>query len=662
MIPMRFLLPALLLLSQPACFTACSFDSDFFLDDGPFCECFADQDCGRGFRCLDQGGGCGFCDVATNGCFSDADCTDGTICDVARGQCERPLVCDAANPSVTCADGQQCLVTDEGGLCRTPPSATLCQIWPPTATHPAGTVELDVIAYATDGSLVPAGTATLTAGDVVISPTVEGHGFLLDTSCAGPERCTIIATALVGEARCEARVRVLPALLANDARIVVHDRELGRPISGAKITAVIGGSIVNGATDTDGVFSIPGAAIGGADFDRVSVFANGFEGDTCFSCARDHHLALRRITPAAQTPAVGGDMFTGEREPADFSMGLAGLALVDPDFGTRELFGVPGFLSLQEFGLDPVQFSSGGTMSIGFQPARSRFAAFGRPGARSLWAFRARLALTSIAPIVDPDTPRDARLEFLRISSTVTQSAFAATTTPVPFPVPANRNTDLNQMIVPGNVTLVPDVGVAAEVNVTLPTSLPAGASDLLIAIGAVIPGDGTALLGGSVVATTPLPQNTVVHFAPPHDGLEGRALVLIAIAVNEADLKDRDLLGAHRVVVPMAPAPNRTLEVVLPPFAQAPGLLINGTSIAINEASDVDFITATLDVVGEGQHRVRIKDQAGKRADLAMVADDANFAGVNLNLAAPRIGSTTTPSDLLRPWRGVHRIQVSER
>lgn len=131
---------------------------------------------------------------------------------------------------------------------------------------------------------------------------------------------------------------------------------------------------------------------------------------------------------------------------------------------------------------------------------------------------------------------------------------------PDPLAIPAARDARLDELRGPGDASVLTDVDVAADVVVTLQGPLPPATSDVVLLVGAVLPGEGLIPLGGAVVAATaedgsraPLPGPVRVPFAPPHDGLEGRALRLLAIAVDVGALIADDELGVARVVAPVA-------------------------------------------------------------------------------------------------------------
>jgi hypothetical protein len=617
------------------------------------CECVDDRDCAPGAVCVADGD-CGTCRAIV--CVEDADCDVGAVCDVGRGRCEAPLACDSADPDLGCGPGEQCLVLDVQG-CRAPPVGDTCALWPPSRAIPAGPLVVAAVGRAADGRLIPAGRATFDVSGAAVDQDLARAGGIDDAdrtglvaTCAGPERCVVDVTAAVGMARCQARYTVLPTPASGAVQVIVVDEDLGGPLAGADIVVAAEGSVVTGVTDDVGVFVAPGI---GAVVDRVTVGAPGFDGFSCLDCESTLELALPRRLSAEATPAIAGRVEVGDDGSGDLVFGLLGLPLTSPAFPAQQLWGVPGTIPFEIDGItgpgSRLPFASAAGLQLGTQPLREDVVAFGRPGGRTLWSFGARVSLASMGPLIsglaaadDDGPPQDLRLEALRRAGPAARSGLLGAVVPMPAPAPAARDTRLDELRGPGAAVVLADVDVAADVDVTLTGPLPPGTSDVLLLVGAVLPGEGVIPLGGAVVAATGASAPIRVPFSPPHDGLEGRALRLLAIAVDVDALVAADVLGSARVVAAIpAPGRDRTPAVILPAFPRPAAGSLRGSAFLIDDAGDD---TPVLHLRGDGgpAHRVVVGPAAigaDGRVDLAGVFDDLAVDEDDVDLA---IGTTS--------------------
>jgi hypothetical protein len=612
--------------------------------DPPLCECRSDRDCGAGAVCL-LDGDCGTCRGTF--CVDDGDCDPGAACDVGRGRCELPLACDAGDPDLGCGPGEQCLVLDVQG-CRSPPIGDTCAVWPPSRAIPAGPFVVAAVGRAADGRLVPAGRATFVVEGASLDDSTlidDADRRMLHADCPGPERCVVDVTAAIGMARCQARYTVLPAPGPDDVRVIVLDEDLGGPIAHADVAVAAEGSVVTGVTDESGVFSAPGI---GTVIDRVTVQADGFDGESCLDCASTLEVVLPRRLASEAIPAIAGRVEVIDDGVGDVVFGLLGLPLTTPAFAASQLWGVPGTIPVQIDGVTApgtrMPFASAGSLQLGDLPLRDGVVVFGRPGGRTLWSFGARVSLSTMGPLIsslaaddEPDAPVDLRLEALRLTAPAARSGLVGAVVPVPFPRPDARDIRLDELRGPGDAVVLADVDVAADVEVAVTGPLPPGTSDVLLLVGASLPGEGLIPLGGAVVSATAadgrrgqLPEPVRVHFAPPHDGLEGRALRVLAIAVDVAALVTEDQLGLARIVAPVAaPGPDRRLAVTLPAFPRAGGGTRRDEAFFVDEPGDDTLVLRLQNEAGR-THRVVVGPAAiggDGRVDLIGVFDDLGDA-----------------------------------
>jgi hypothetical protein len=550
-----------------------------------------------------------------------------------------------------------------------------------------GQMVIDVVGHSADGRLLPAGSAAVSVGGTAL-PRARDVGItgadldavVLDADCAGPDPCVVEVDATVADARCAARYTVLSPLDGNSVRVVVVDGDLGGPVVGADVVVAAGATVVAGVTDAAGVFFAPGV---GSGADRVSVFAPGMDSASCLGCGAEQRMVLSHAVSSSSTPAVGGTM-TVSPGPGDLHFGLAGLALAGPDFRASDFFGASGTIPFDLDGVtSPGQrlpFSSGATLAIGTLEVRPLFAAFGRPGVRALWAMGAHLPLAAVVDLVpSEDERRDLRLETLRASSAAARSGILGTVSVSPASLPTGTTSALEALMVPGDAEVVADVDVSADVTLTFTGPLPPSTTDLLVLVGALVPGEGLLPLGGAVISVrgddgllrAVLPGPTAIPFAPLHDGLEGRALRVVVIAVDADDLIDADILSGQRVVLPLvAPAPDRVLALTVPTFAAPPVVrrAEGSDSIVVDDGGDAAVLQFEVPRRDGGRHLVTVAaDPTVGPIDLSGVVDDATADGVDLDLAGLQAVGRDEVVDTVAatadsPWDLTSRLARSAR
>jgi hypothetical protein len=589
---MRFL-ALLSLLLLPACDPACLLLGPPEPEPTPLAGCQIDRDCGAGGVCDKEDDGD---DVAPSEdpagvcvqvfCLADADCADGTACDVPRARCELPVACDAGDPSAGCDDGAVCLVDEAGGACAVAPVAERCDLVPASTVTASGVAaRFDAVAVDGDGRLVPGAVASLEES----------------RACAGPDPCRTDVTVVAGGVECRGTWVVLPPRAADTARVFVVDAEDGRPLPG--VTVAAGADVA--VTDDDGVALLP------AGLTTVSA-----------TPADDAHAPLTLVSPGdepvlplrrAGVQAAGGQVDVSSE---DLRFALAGLSLGDlDDLDVPALFGASGTVTfdlegLTDDGPERLAFSSGGAMGLGTSAVRKDVVVFGRPGPRVLWLFDAVLPIAKIGSLLGAGgeaAPDDRRIELLRLTGPQAKSGVDARLT-VDGDVdvfPAGLDNDLDTLVVPGAGTYAGTVDVAADADVTV-GALPPGTRDVIVAVGAVVRGRGLVLLGGKVASavddeaaglTAEVPGTVRVAFAPPHSGLEGRALVAVVVAVDRERLRATDRLGLARAVVPLgSPSPSSPLVTAqVPAMDRPPTARVEGGNVVVTDPGTGDRLRLTL-------------------------------------------------------------------
>ena len=582
--------------------------------------CGRNIDCAMGALCVvDDGAACGVCRQIL--CADAADCADGTTCDVGQGVCEPTFRCDPTGRDDRCADGEVCREGPAGGACGPLDVAAGCVIDPPGGAF-VDRVPRALSLHGTDalGARVPLADVRLAAVDVdaVFEPDVVGglgDARVVALACAGPAPCR---GALVGLGPddvelCRVPVVVLPPRDAADARAVVVDAVAGAPVAGVPVVAAVDGALRDVVTDADGVASFPGAGDGLAAISAFPVVGDWTTyvapptGDVVFSVARPASGAV------AGTVAFDGVAHSS----GDLRLALSGLSL--PDFARgldlRALFGAPVDVAVRLDGLAPLDVSwpAGGVLHLGDEPLKPDFVAVGVPGRRTAWSLASRFRLAEVGPLLATNDDDGAPLTMgdrLLFTSLLVQARFDHAIRPgVDVPV----GVDATGALAP----LAPDVLVARALRVDVPPmpcrddgATCAPPTRALVIVAARVGGDGLVPLGyafasdvdgDGLVDDFVEPGVVRVFYAPPHGGLEGAALAVVAIAVHEDEL-DRGELSTVRssLALPVAPADDARVEV--PPFLPAP-----------RGAWDVDARVLSVDDARAGvAHRARLSSRDG--------------------------------------------------
>jgi hypothetical protein len=614
--------------------------------------CSLDRDCGAGQRCdfatVADGEPCGVCVAVL--CFGDADCDDGDVCDTTRERCERPLFCDAAAPRAGCDDGALCLVDGDGGACRAAPAAARCELVPALAVTTSGAVaRFDGVAVDGEGNLVP-----------------RSDGPLDDArTCDGPAPCDNNVIVDVGDVDCAGRWVVLPPRAPDTTRVLVVDAEDGTPLSAVSVSSSADNAVV---TDALGVAVLPA----GVSFVRAAVDDGHHAALTLLGPTGDVVLPLRR----AGSQAAGGTLATPVVD--DVTMGLGGLSLGDvDDADVAGLLGASGRITVtiddvtDADGVE-VPFSSGGILGIGDIRGelglvlRDRFVAWARPGARLLWSLGAGTPLTKFAELVtnQRQAGTDLRLEMLRLMAPNARAGADARVSAEDADFPRGRNNDLDALSVTNPGAWDATVDVSADVDVAV-GALPPSTTDVILLVGAVVRGRGLVLLGGKVAravvpanvdnARIEVPGVVRVPFAPPHAGLEGRSLVLVAVPLDVDALKADDHFGAARAVVPLpAPSPGRALSATLPALDRAPRAHVDGAGVlVVDDVGDADRLRLTVHAPA-GDEQLWLPATTGA-VDVAAVDPGVDLDGATL--AAVRFADDPFVR-FVTPWESTASMQ----
>jgi hypothetical protein len=631
------------LLATLVALSGCAPSSEDLSGDGPVpvptpnTRCTVDQDCPSASLFI--------CNTAVSLC--EAACRTREDCGVARrgaaftlSECDgNPLGCECdANrcvPSLCSADadcsgGFVC----RNGLCGQPPpaaSAASCRVVPDVLIGRAGErVRFDVLATDAAGQpLVTGEGATWTA----LGPAVKGEGkgagmtFTLEVPGAAVEA----VQAQVGEARCRARVTVLPAVVpAGQVRAVVTDELTGRPVAGALVVASDsqGAVTASAPTDAGGV-----ALVAAQGVVTVSVFHADFGYLTVVrydAAAGSRHLALTlRRNPEAH---YGGYRGTFRNPPATSNLHVGVASLSIPGLATElsgaQLVGPSRPVSFNLLGqVRQTTLPAGAFVTLGADPVQTEVSAqgvagvcdarltgaedpeaailSGACGTRSAWALAGDVPLSELPPSIFGPAPDLNQLLAQSIpllrrfqSSVVRDVQFRLK----PTPVDAAGAPDFRDM---AHFTALDHdfqqlrLGFHFAVRVPeLPRYRNAYLDSATVLGAASVPGRGLVPLGlGMAVNTTPADPKTdtqaglpspglvSVRMAPAHHGLEGSPYRLLVLATSNAATTDASAGVASSAL--LEPLPGDSLP--FDPKGAAP-VALAGTFLPIPEGARYNF------------------------------------------------------------------------
>jgi hypothetical protein len=530
-----------------------------------------------------------FCNTALSrcepSCRTDADCAV-----TRRGEIHAITACESREQGCRC-DANRCVAAlcagddacEGGQVCRdgacvAPPrvsTATACRVVPERVVAPMGaSLRFEAWVSAGNEPLVPGEGLTWAA----VSPRLKGGGqglgatFTLVTS--GPAEEAVEAR--VGNVTCRARVTVLPRHEAQGrVRVVATDGLTGYPVEGATVVVAdaTGTPMAKAVTDVDGVAVLvarSGATVSvfHADFGYLTVGSFDMDG------SRDLRLPLRRnpadreggvrVALVDSLPALAKGAltlgFTGLSVPGLLSDSVP-RQVQGPDTsveltlgGASRRFAVPtnfwlgglGAVAPESVGVPGIAgVCDGGSPGV-LEPEEA--IRTGACGTRTAWALTAQAPSSELPPgMMDPLT--DPTLLLVR-ALPPSGRFFSTLTRDVRFPLRAGVQglPGADGPLTPLDLRRMP---LAFPFVVRLP-ALPRFRGSYLeraLVLGTVTaPGRGTVPLGlGAAVNINPVDPNTDaqggfttpgfvrMRMAPAHDGLEGQAYRLVALASSGA-------------------------------------------------------------------------------------------------------------------------------
>ena len=338
-------------------------------------------------------------------CTSDADCDEGEICEDRRGICLPANTCDPANPPAACEPGQVCVYQDGNPVCQdasdlTPPDS--CTITPSRLFIGNGaTADIKASGFLESGAMAPnaefsfTGDAALTISDSTVTGTCNS---------GMPCNYTLTATALVGDASCEATVTVYPSVDEEDFRVLVIVESDHDTLNAAKVVAKLSdGTLDVQETDSNGAYTWAGKA---NDIEAVSVFEPYYHWQTVVGPpTNDLVLYTNRVPNPTRVAGMKGHFnFDNVQTFGEVKMALAG-APISANWINLDFEGILGEIASTPVDIPDIYsgnmlMPSGFTFEISDEPMKDYFVTFDEPGATTLWGLGGKFKLADVGGII----------------------------------------------------------------------------------------------------------------------------------------------------------------------------------------------------------------------------------------------------------------------
>ncbi|MBK8013300.1 MAG: hypothetical protein IPK13_18340 [Deltaproteobacteria bacterium] len=511
-------------------------------------------------------------------CNNDGDCEDGFTCGLAKICVAPSCQVNADCPTGVCLEG----------ACQAAPAASLattCEVLTTGAILRAGaTLPLNALARDASGALMP----TIEFEWSSANPSIVRISDQTAIGDAVRGETTLTAMVKGTETVCEGTVAVtnLPGVPAGTVRVTVVDEALGLPVADAAVV-LVADSTRTATTGAEGVveFQLPAAT----PFTSVSIMKSGWQSMTILDpSTRDLYVPYAREVDKTKVGGLRGVLDLSKTKSADLKLGIAGPALpsnllalsldsfLGDSFPTQISFAgidqsvdLPGGVLL---GFESQQFSADTARCQGVVPGTGElgcFVARAPQGRTAAWAFGGQLRIRDVTPIV---TKLAAALKstsgeidvagFLTAILPLTQSmshgvvgqvdveSHAVSTEGVPDYASFSRR----------DITVSHPLKVLSKVSVPNLPVLGGGdgacAEAMVVAAASILPGRGIVPLGLSAALdvlaeevpdcrvagvekpfgdnSEALPDGVMpLAMAPPHGGLEGAPMALLALALD---------------------------------------------------------------------------------------------------------------------------------
>lgn len=511
--------------------------------------CTRDDDCPSPLsRSFCDAAGC--CVIGDGGCLIDRDCANGQICDQRRGLCEQVSSCEDTVDSRDCLAGELCLFDLNRFRCTDGAlgGAESCAVRAAVAVSGQRVV---VEALALDGAGAP-----VAHPDVDWSASVGAFAGNTFTASCEDAFCDVEVTAMTirSGASCLGTVRVYPALAASAATRVIVVDENNVPLD-ARVDALVDGALVS--VDTTNA-----SATFGGDVALVTVFADGRESNTYLAPSGDVIVVARKHDPARARGVKGAVNFDQISTQGDIRLALTGLTIPSLIDATREeVLGTDVRSNIELEGItapggEVVTLPSIVTLSLGDNPIKGDYVAIGTQA--PLWSLGVQIPLAEIggplsegvnfASLASAVLPALARADHAHHDVSTAESArpddpadFAAWSLPEHVAQPHVVTLSERTLNIAG---VEHDLVTAALVRVPTRGFVPLGVGDERLS------------------------------FAPPHNGLEGNPVVVVAIDVDLAtfDSVRASIAPLDEALPPLLPHLEATFDGVTFTSTNDPG------------------------------------------------------------------------------------------
>lgn len=487
--------------------------------------CLGDRDCPAGRYCEDR-----HCQIAAD-CTNDP-CEAGFDC--IGDRCV-PAVCRGDD---SCPMGEVCV----GGQCQTPnDGSTIANVEIITAAGsvvPTGTYRFRAVATDANGAIIP-GVVFEWGSSMTDVAAIDATGLATGGNTAGTTDITASVTANMMTFSSQP-VTLVNLGVSNDVRVFVVSETSGAPVDGATVDC--GGSVQTSGADGVATFTVMTPV-------TCSVFAANHDYVTAIGLAGDATIRLPTITRTDRstgfTGAIDFSGVTGD-EPVEISFSGASFSAPLSQLSPAAFFG-GNLFTYQLPVVGAVSLPAGATAAaevMGFPfSIKDVYYSETRPGRRTAWSFAGLAGLSDLGI----GGGGDLLANLLPLFQTFSHGTTGAYATLAPLPLV----TDGPDIDGDGDTTeMVPDYNGFAQAPMTPATiqnlriqisgdaaSLPTNTTGLLLLSGALVPRVGFVPLGLDGLTPTGNVGSFSTTMAPPHDGLEVGAYVVIAAALDPANI-----------------------------------------------------------------------------------------------------------------------------
>ena len=581
--------------------------------------CLRNTDCDVGYFCSKPEGASGddFGCCITNRCVEDGECLIGEYCDERRNLCI-PVSHACVDDPALCTE-TQCLITDGESSCEVVEVAEACRFERDAYQMVSGgELQPNVQVNGLDGSLIPYAMVELSSSLGSVSSDQS-----ITAECETTEPCTGTLSATVDNAECTASLIVFPSPSENELIVVVTDDQTGVPVENATVIAQ-GTARQESLTSAQGTVTIQGPVsfVTAISEDRAAtLIATVEEGVVA--------LALPQLSDDSKIAGVKGTVDVSNLATrSDVQWALSGLPLpMNPlELQPSQLFG-----QWAQYEFDNVLFSFSAVlpygMSFGELGPKPEFVALGDAKPGTIWTLAAPLSTSEALAVGLEDDGAPIRFDKSRQYFSYAKFGLhgIGRAEPGVSDAPVEPGNDLpipyNEWSVPeiSSAEVAPDTYLSETVEIGVPP-LPclSSSSDcddgehapaVLLMMTAAVPGQGLIPLGfnlgydqkeptegsqdGEVEGDDGLPASHLyLDFAPPHDGLEGLPLYLVAMALaNEPRDGEEWQVASMQVQEYNMGAQTIDLDAFVPRPSATVNVSVGSLVLERSEEADLDLV-----------------------------------------------------------------------